>query len=314
MSANNDLTTDVPSHKLVVRREMSGPRELVWKAWTEPQHISAWLRNVAGAEIESVLVDLRAGGRFRIQQRKADGEYYTAVGTYLTVQFPERLVYTWDWEKDGSGPDYGELEGDETQVTVEFHAQGAKTLLILTHENFKSAQRRDNNQKGWTKWTDTLAEFVEQQAVATGSAAPAELKAPFSGGCACGAIRYEVTADPLAMVVCHCRDCQRATGGGSLPVVVVPTAGFALKQGELRYHLTESVRMGQHRRGFCAQCGSPMTAAQNPEGTNGFVGVLVASLDDPRGFRTPLHTWCSDAQPWDEIDPAETQFPQYPPA
>ena len=44
---------------------------------------------------------------------------------------------------------------------------------------------------------------------------------PFGGGCACGAIRYECTAAPIYMGNCHCTHCQQATGGASMPVIVV---------------------------------------------------------------------------------------------
>ena len=50
------------------------------------------------------------------------------------------------------------------------------------------------------------------------------MKVPFSGGCACGLIRYTCTAAPLAMVNCYCRDCQRASGGACSPSVVPKTA------------------------------------------------------------------------------------------
>ena len=59
-----------------------------------------------------VHLDLRVGGKFRIQMKNADGEYFTAVGEFREVEPPERLVYTWDWEKEGSGTEFGEVEGN----------------------------------------------------------------------------------------------------------------------------------------------------------------------------------------------------------
>src|SRR5437667_12391973 len=56
---------------------------------------------------------------------------------------------------------------------------------------------------------------------------------PFSGGCACGAIRYESTAEPVMMLHCHCRDCQRSSGGPFSSFVIVPTEAFKLLQGSL---------------------------------------------------------------------------------
>jgi uncharacterized protein YndB with AHSA1/START domain len=107
-------------------------------------------------------MDLRVGGKFRIQT-KMDDEFFTAAGTYLEVKTPERLVYTWDWEKDGGGTEFGELEGKETQVTVELRASSKGTQLVLTHEKFTSAESRDRHEGGWKDWLGRLAKFVEAQ-------------------------------------------------------------------------------------------------------------------------------------------------------
>ena len=64
------------------------------------------------------------------------------------------------------------------------------------------------------------------------------MKVPFLGGCVCGAIRYECSAEPIEMFQCHCRDCQRASGGPFSCVVVVPAQSFKLPRGSLRYHFT----------------------------------------------------------------------------
>jgi uncharacterized protein YndB with AHSA1/START domain len=153
--------TDTPNHKLVIMREFEVPSELVWKAWTEPSQVKAWLELGEETTIESVKMDLRVGGKFRIQTKDDEGEYFTAAGTYLEVKPTEKLVYTWDWEKDGSEKEFGELEGDESQLTVEFRPSGNKTQLVLTHERFSSVEKRDRHEGGWTKWVDRLAKFIK---------------------------------------------------------------------------------------------------------------------------------------------------------
>jgi uncharacterized protein YndB with AHSA1/START domain len=154
-------TPNTQNFKLVVSREFAAPQELVWKAWTEPSQIKQWLGLGEGLTIESVKMDLRVGGKYRIQTKMADGEYFTAAGTYLEVKTFERLVYTWDWEKDGGGTEFGELEGHQTQVTVEFQATAKGTQLVLTHERFASAESRDRHQGGWQDWMSRLAKFIE---------------------------------------------------------------------------------------------------------------------------------------------------------
>jgi uncharacterized protein YndB with AHSA1/START domain len=158
-TTENNPTTN--THRLVITREFNAPRELVWKAWTEPEQIKEWLGLGDGMTIESVKVDLHVSGQFRMQTKMADGEFFTVAGTYLEVKTPERLVYTWDWEKDGGGTEFGELEGNESQVTVEFRASGKRTQLVLTHEKFASVERRDRHEEGWQSWIGRLAKFVE---------------------------------------------------------------------------------------------------------------------------------------------------------
>jgi len=80
-----------------------------------------------------------------------------------------------------------------------------------------------------------------------------------TGGCECGAIRYECSAAPIVMFNCHCRECQRVTGGPYTPVVLVPAEAFRLTRGALRHHFTPSEMMGRHKRGFCGDCGSRVT-------------------------------------------------------
>ena len=150
-------TTD---REIVITRTFDAPRELVWKAWTEPGQIKEWLGSDGEVTVESARVDLRVGGKFRTQIKDAEGEFFTAAGTYLEVKTPERLVYTWDWEQDGGGTEFGELEGKETQLTVEFHASGKQTQLVLTHEKFASVESRDRREGGWQVWMGRLARFI----------------------------------------------------------------------------------------------------------------------------------------------------------
>jgi uncharacterized protein YndB with AHSA1/START domain len=161
MTSKNNPTPNTQNIKLVVSREFDAPRELVWKAWTEPGQMKQWLALADDMTIESVKMDLRVDGRFRLQTKMTDGEFFTAAGRYLEVKPLERLVYTWDWEKDGAGTEFGELEGHETQITVEFRSTGKGTELVLTHERFASTESRDRHQGGWQNWLSRLAKFVE---------------------------------------------------------------------------------------------------------------------------------------------------------
>src|SRR4030095_11478204 len=121
------------------------------------------------------------------------------------------------------------------------------------------------------------------------------MKIPFTGGCACGAVRYECTAKPIMMGECHCRDCQHLSGGPFVPFVILPADSFKLTRGNLQYHFTESSKRGKHKRGFCAQCGSRMTGAESDTPSES-VGVVAGSLDDPSWFRPQMDIFTSDAR------------------
>ena len=88
---------------LILKRMLKAPQELAFRAWTTAEHIQQWMRPEPGMVVPLVSMDLRVGGKYRIQTKTSEGEFFTAVGEFHEVKVPERLVYTWDWEKDGSG-------------------------------------------------------------------------------------------------------------------------------------------------------------------------------------------------------------------
>jgi uncharacterized protein YndB with AHSA1/START domain len=147
---------------LILRRVLNATPELAFKAWTTSEHIQQWMCPEPGMVCQSAMMDVRVGGKFRIQMQKDGGEYFTAAGEFREANPPTRLVYTWDWEKDGSGTEFGELEGKPTLMTVEFLKLGDRTEFILTHTRFATVVSRDNHINGWSKITDTFASFVEK--------------------------------------------------------------------------------------------------------------------------------------------------------
>src|SRR4029077_20757575 len=133
---------------------------------------------------------------------------------------------------------------------------------------------------------------------------------PFSGGCACGATRYESTGEPVMMLHCHCRDCQQFSGGPFSSFVIVPTEAFRLLQGSLRFHASPSQMGGKTHRGFCPECGSPIQT--KPHLAPHTVAITTARLDDPSWFNSQADVWTSDAQLWDQMNPGLPKFPFYP--
>jgi hypothetical protein len=135
------------------------------------------------------------------------------------------------------------------------------------------------------------------------------MKLPLTGGCVCGEVRYECAAPPLAMLKCHCRDCQRTSGGPYAPVLVLPFADFKLTRGSLRHFATTRLNGRPNQRGFCPTCGSRLTLGEDP--ARNLLGLLAASLDEPGCFQPTAEIFTCDTQPWDHLDAALPRHEQY---
>jgi hypothetical protein len=94
-----------------------------------------------------------------------------------------------------------------------------------------------------------------------------------SGGCQCGAVRFRVDGDLGEASICHCRMCQKATGSLFGPYVSVQVAELTWTRGERRRFQSSN----KIHRGFCRDCGTPLTF----EHGGGHVGLAVGALDQP---------------------------------
>jgi hypothetical protein len=116
-----------------------------------------------------------------------------------------------------------------------------------------------------------------------------------SGGCACGAIRYEYVGEPLFAGYCYCRDCQRRSGTAFSAGMFVPADAVKIK-GEPRYYEVTADSGKRRRLGFCLTCGSPLfsKAEALPNG----IAIAAASLDDPGQFHPSVSVYTSSAPGW----------------
>jgi len=132
----------------------------------------------------------------------------------------------------------------------------------------------------------------------------------FTGGCLCGAVRYECSAEPVVSGFCHCRDCQRETGSAFGSTLFVPRNAVTIR-GDVRYYETTGDSGNVVSRGFCPTCGARLFGkpALLPEVT----AIRAGSLDDPSWFRPERHIFVSSAQPWDFINPELPRFAKMPP-
>ena len=133
----------------------------------------------------------------------------------------------------------------------------------------------------------------------------------FTGGCACGAIRYACSAEPLLAFNCHCRDCQRASGSAFAAIIRMPAAAFTVTKGTPKFNTVMGDSGNTVSRGFCPECGSPLFSRLS--GLSDVVGVRVGSLDDPSSYQPTMDIFVASAQPWDHLNPELPKFPSYPP-
>jgi hypothetical protein len=125
---------------------------------------------------------------------------------------------------------------------------------------------------------------------------------PITGGCLCRACTYRTEAEPINVRVCHCRACQKATGGSLYARVLVPQAGLDIAGPVVWYNSSDDVR-----RGFCPSCGSSLFSERSSREA---VGLTMGTLDDPNRFEPAEHIWTSAMQRWVRLDDGLPQYPQ----
>src|SRR5271166_1821141 len=119
---------------------------------------------------------------------------------------------------------------------------------------------------------------------------------PLTGGCQCGALRYEITEAPRLTYACHCTDCQRMTSSAFSMAIVVSEIAFRLTKGEPRSIQRAADSGGVTTRWVCPDCGSWVSAAPRPGST--VRNVRGGTLDDTSWQRPTVHFWTRSKQPW----------------
>ncbi len=121
---------------------------------------------------------------------------------------------------------------------------------------------------------------------------------PTTGGCLCGAVRYQISAPPIDVAYCHCRMCQRFTGGQIVAGAMFLIEAFRFTQGDLKYYRSSAIA----ERGFCADCGSSMIyRAVVKAPWSDWYWVLLGSLDKPENFVPTMHFGIESQVPWFDV-------------
>jgi uncharacterized protein YndB with AHSA1/START domain len=169
MEAARSETPPPGSTVLQLRRTFKAPRELVFRAWIDPELLRQWL-NGPGGHSPHAEVDARVGGEFRITSTSRlaelfsklpgqESEFIQLVGRYLEISPPERLVFTMSWEDFPTV----RMRPDATTVTVEFHEIEDGTEVVLTHERQPNRRIRALHRWGWKGSFRNLARLLESR-------------------------------------------------------------------------------------------------------------------------------------------------------
>lgn len=154
MAAGDNLPTEPADRVLVITRVFDAPRELVFKAWIEPQHLVHWM-GPRGFRSTVEHSDLRTGGAYRIHMLGPDGEGHWTQGFFREIAEPERLVMAGSWADAQGNP-----TSPETLLTITFEECEGKTRLTLHQALFESSTARDGHRGGWNSSLDRLAEYL----------------------------------------------------------------------------------------------------------------------------------------------------------
>jgi uncharacterized protein YndB with AHSA1/START domain len=134
-------------NELVIKRIFDAPAEMVFDAWLDANTVGRWLFATPGGKMDSVKIDPRVGGEFEIIDKRGD-ELMRHIGTYLEIDRPRRLVFTF------AVPQYSK---EFTKVSIDIVPLDSGCELTLTHEGVL-AEWRESTVDGWTMILNGLAE------------------------------------------------------------------------------------------------------------------------------------------------------------
>ena len=147
-SINSKAQVALPSDTEVqVTRDFKAPRELVWQAHVDPELFQRWIGGYPGWSMPVCEMDVRVGGKFRIDMHGKDGKIFKHNGEYLEVLPPRRLKFTWISAATNQLP---------TVVTIDFKALGDQTEITLVHDGLDTSKNVEGHTKGWTEILEQL--------------------------------------------------------------------------------------------------------------------------------------------------------------
>ncbi|MEK1891248.1 MAG: SRPBCC family protein [Phyllobacterium sp.] len=150
-----------PKLDLVLERVVDVPRELVWKAWTTPEHIVKWFTPKPWQTTDCE-IDLRPGGVFRTTMLSPEGQSFPNVGCYLEVIPNEKLVWT-----DALLPGYRPSEKPffTAYLTLESEGNGTRYRAVAIHRDEASRKQHEDMgfHDGWGTVLDQLVAYIKSE-------------------------------------------------------------------------------------------------------------------------------------------------------
>ena len=132
------------------------------------------------------------------------------------------------------------------------------------------------------------------------------------GRCVCADVWYELTAEPLTLLCCHCTECQTASGSSFVLSLKMPYGAVKVTQGEAKPFLRPEAD-GQERHVFrCPRCLAALWSERLD--SKEMITVYAGTLDESSELKPVAHIWTSDAQPWIILPKGSLQFPENPPS
>lgn len=127
-----------------------------------------------------------------------------------------------------------------------------------------------------------------------------------TGKCNCGAVKWRINGEPLAVAACHCTNC-RAQSGAAYSVNLVAKARTVSIDGPIKGHEDTATASGQSvTREFCAECGSPIRSVIAAMPT--IVAIKAGTADDAGRFAPTMHVWTQSKLPWVELPAGVPSF------
>jgi hypothetical protein len=121
-----------------------------------------------------------------------------------------------------------------------------------------------------------------------------------SGACLCGDVQYSTPSEPLAVAICHCRDCQRQSGSAFSLIAAFPRDQVQI-DGDCAEYQTIGASGNDVARRFCGRCGSPLFSETKSSRESGLVFIKAGTLDKVDDLIPTAHFWTASKQPWVEI-------------